>query len=188
MSPFEYVSVLISLILGLGITLILSGIARLIKHSSELRIFWPYLIWIGLVFVLHLHEWWEVYYLRTRTSWNLPIFLFVVLYPILLFILANLLFPLKWSKEIDLKEFYFRICGKFFFFVVCLSIVSILQNLSLYNLSLLEQPVQLSVLVTFSTLLFWKTQKVAIHTIVAIVFLVVLIGSLIFTSETLIIQ
>lgn len=188
MSPFEYVSVLISLILGLGITFILTGIARMIKHERSLRIFWPYLIWIGLVFVLHLHEWWEIYYLKSRTSWNLPVFLFVVLYPILLFILANLLFPIRWNMVIDLKEFYFSICGKFFFFTICLTVVAILQNLYLHDLSLLEQPVQLSVLVSFLSLLLWKTRNVIVHTVVAIIFMMVLIGSLIFTSETLVIK
>jgi len=53
MSPFEYVIVLISIILGLGITLVLTGIAELIRKWNAIKIFWPYLIWIGLVFVLH---------------------------------------------------------------------------------------------------------------------------------------
>lgn len=59
MTPFEYVSVLISLILGLGLSLILTDAARLIKRWSKISLFGPYLIWIALVYILRIHEWWE---------------------------------------------------------------------------------------------------------------------------------
>src|SRR5687768_12309249 len=107
MSPFEYIIVLISIILGLGITLVLTGIAELIRRWNTVKIFWPHFIWIGLVFVLHIHEWWVTYELKSITVWSLPTFLFVVLYPIVLFILANILFPTKWKKEqVNLREYY----------------------------------------------------------------------------------
>ncbi|QOI98670.1 MAG: hypothetical protein HRU69_14785 [Flammeovirgaceae bacterium] len=61
MTPFEYVIVLISIILGLGITVILSGVAGLIRQWRKMAVYWPYLIWVVLVFVMHIHEWWNMY-------------------------------------------------------------------------------------------------------------------------------
>src|SRR5690606_28669352 len=113
MTPFEYVSVLISLILGLGIAVILTGLARIIKRWESVVPYGPFFIWIVLVFVLHIQEWWDTYQLMNWTSWSLTVFLFVILYPILLFILANLLFPVKWKVPLDLKTYYFTICPKF---------------------------------------------------------------------------
>jgi len=188
MTPFEYVSVLISLILGLGITLILAGVARLIKRWETISPFGPYFIWIALAFVLHIHEWWETYQFISLTSWNLPMFLFVIVYPILLFILANLLFPGRWPKSLDLKVFYFSICTKFFLFTILLSLVAILQNIFILNYTLTQQPVQLSVAVTFTLMLIWKTKNVIIHYSLALALLFLLIGSLIFTSDTLLIK
>jgi MFS superfamily sulfate permease-like transporter len=65
MSPFEYVVVLVSIIIGLGITLVLTGIAQLLREEQRVKLFWPYLIWIGLVFVMHIHEWWITYQLKS---------------------------------------------------------------------------------------------------------------------------
>ena len=56
MSPFEYVSVLVSIIYGLGITLILTGVAELIRRWKTIVPFAPFFIWIVLVFVLHVYE------------------------------------------------------------------------------------------------------------------------------------
>ena len=122
MSPFEYVIVLISIILGLGITLVLTGVAEMIKRWKTIKHFWPYQIWIALAFILHIQEWWTTYDLKSIDAWTLPSFLFVASYPILLFILANLLFPTDWLKEgLDLKEFYFDNYKKFFVCVILLA-------------------------------------------------------------------
>src|SRR5688572_17301742 len=106
MSPFEYVIVLISIILGLGITTILTGIAELIKHARPNSLYIPYSIWIVLIFVLHVQEWWISYQLKSVEIWTLQFFLLIVLYPINLYILAHLLFPAALSKEFDSKDFY----------------------------------------------------------------------------------
>ena len=189
MSPFEYVIVLISIILGLGITLVLTGFAELIRQWSSIKIFWPYLIWIVLVFVLHVHEWWETYALKSISVWNLPTFLFVVLYPILLFILANLLFPKKWKKDvIDLKDHYFKTYRTFFFFAILLDLLAVVQNITLSGYKIQDQVIHLVVLSILSFLLIKKNENVAIHSLVAVTLLVMMIVSLIVTSDSLLIQ
>ena len=185
MSPFEYVSVLISLILGLGITYILTGVAGLIKNWGKLKIYYPYIIWILLVFIMHIHEWWESYSLKSLDSWSLPLFLFTILYPIILFVLANLIFPDSWTEEnIDLKAFYFLIFPKFFFFIILLSLVSIIQNIYLLNYSLKDQIVQIIVLFLFTGLLLWRTRNTIIHFAVVLLLLILLTGSLVVTNES----
>ncbi len=189
MSPFEYVSVLISIIYGLGITLVLTGVAELIRRWKTSRPFWPYFIWIALVFVLHIYEWWEHYALRLFPSWSLPMFLFVILYPILLFILANLLFPLKWSKKgVNLKAFYFLNYPKFFLCVILLAALSIVQNIVLSNYMLQDQLVQFAILIIFSIMLIRPIQNIAVHTILAILMLITMLISLFLTRDSLIIS
>ncbi len=189
MSPFEYVSVLISIIYGLGITLVLTGVAELISRWKTIVPFLPYFIWIALVFVLHIYEWWEHYALRSISSWSLPLFLFVILYPILLFILANLLFPTKWSKKgIDLKEFYFATYSKFFLGTIFLAALAIIQNVFLEGYKLQDQFVQIIVLAVFSSLLIWRTKNVVIHTLIACIMLLFMLASVIYTSDTLLVQ
>lgn len=189
MSPFEYVSVLISIIYGLGITLILTGVAELIRRWKRIIPFLPYFIWIALVFILHVYEWWEHYSLRLFPSWNLPTFLFVILYPILLFILANLLFPMKWPRKgIDLKKFYFATYSKFFLWTILLAILAIVQNIFLEGYKLNDQFIQIIVVIVFSTLLIWRTTNVVVHTLVALIMLLFMLAIIIYTSDTLLVQ
>lgn len=189
MTPFEYVIVLVSIILGLGITLVLTGIAQLIREEQPVKFFWPYLIWIGLVFVMHIHEWWITYQLRSTVSWNLPTFLFIILYPILLFILANLLFPNSWEKyDRNTKQFYFIIYQKFFGCAILLVVLSVLQNVLLSGLPLSEQFVHLIVFVTLIVMLIAKPVSIVVHTAVAVFLLLLLVASLIVERDSLLIQ
>lgn len=189
MSPFEYVIVLISIIIGLGITLVLTGIAQLIREEPRVKFFYPYLVWIGLVFVLHIHEWWITYQLKSTVSWKLPTFLFIILYPILLFILANLLFPDSWEKyNRNMKQFYFTIYQKFFGCAILLVALSILQNILLSGLPLSAQFVHLIVLATLVVMLIAKPVSVVAHTVVAVFLLLLLVASLIVERNSLLIQ
>lgn len=129
-SAFEYVTVLISIILGLGITQILTGIADLVHQSKRVKIYGPHLLWVLIVLVLHVQEWWVTFDLRTFAPWRLPIFLFVMIYPIILFILARLLFPFGIQEGIiDLKEFYYENYRKIFLFGIILSVLALLDSI-----------------------------------------------------------
>src|SRR5687767_1802176 len=114
MTPFEYVIVLISIILGLGITTILTGVAELIKHTQSRRLYTPYIIWIVLIFVLHIQDWWVSYKLKSVGVWTLHSFLLIIIYPINLYILAHLLFPAQLSKDFDSKTFYLTFYPRLF--------------------------------------------------------------------------
>jgi len=130
MAPFEYVTVLISIILGLGITQIVTGLADLIHQWDRVKVYWPHLLWIFLIFFLHIQEWWATYELRDFTSWRLTTFFFVILYPIILFILAKLLFPFGNNDGvIDLKKFYFENFRRIFGWSIVLIVFALLTNI-----------------------------------------------------------
>ncbi len=79
-SPFEYVIVLTSIILGMGITQIVSGLASIIHRWEKVKIYWPHLLLVILVFFIHIQEWWAAYDMRKYEYWRLPTFLFIILY------------------------------------------------------------------------------------------------------------
>ena len=62
MSTFEYAMVLISIIIGLGITHILSSLGsavhRLQHHGRSLRIEINYLVWVAFIFTWLVQFWW----------------------------------------------------------------------------------------------------------------------------------
>ena len=46
MQMFEYIIVLISIVIGLALTHLMQGIAGLIQHPERSRVWWVHLVWI----------------------------------------------------------------------------------------------------------------------------------------------
>ena len=93
MSPFDYLSVLLSIILGLGITQLLTGVGRLIQARDRVRVYWPALAWVGVLLLVHVQTWWTTFEMRERADWHFFAFLVVLLQPIVLYLLAALVLP-----------------------------------------------------------------------------------------------
>jgi hypothetical protein len=178
-SPFEYIIILISIILGMGITQILSGVAGMILRWDQVKPYWPHMIWVLLLFVFHIQEWWVTYELRTYQYWRLPVFLFIILYPVNLYILAKILFPLRWSGHAgDMREFYFQNCRKIFLFILSLSLLSIANNLLISGASWKDQWVQSLVALIAALVVFFDLRQERVHKIVVIFLLLTTIAAL----------
>ena len=179
MTPFEYVTVLISIILGLGITQIVTGVADIIHQWEKMRLYWPHALWILLVFVMHIHEWWNTYELKQHQSWHLVSFLFLILYPILLFVLARILFPFgAMETQTDFKDFYFRNYRKFFLMVSILVVLAILQDIFIAGRDWLDQLPKLIIPITLSGIAIAKSKAETLHKIIVVLLLAVFIGSM----------
>ena len=157
--------VLISLILGLGISQILVGVTNLLKKSNRVIFYIPHLICIIVVFIIHVQEWWINYeYSRKIMEWRFSVFFFLVVYPILLYIMARLLFPLRLSaKSIDLREFYLQHYRKFFLFGFLMSLISIPQNWFLLDVPIKDQINQILITAILFIPMVFKTRKDWVH-------------------------
>ena len=90
---FEYVSVLTSVIVGLGVAHLLQGVARLVQHPSRTRIYWAHLVWVFFMFFTAIFWWWYEFGLASVDTWTLQLYLFVLSYAVLLYLMCALLFP-----------------------------------------------------------------------------------------------
>lgn len=179
-SAFEYVTVLISIILGLGVTQILTGIADLVHQNERVKVYAPHLVWVFLLLVLHVQEWWVTFQLRSYGPWRLPVFLFILLYPVVLFILARLLFPFGFNEGvIDLKKFYFENYRRIFLFGAMLAFLSILDNLFIRNFDFLGLIAQSTVLILLTTMAIVKITRPWLHQTVAAFMFILLTLSII---------
>lgn len=189
MSPFEYIIVLISIILGLGITTILTGIADWIKHYRNSTLYSPYIIWIVIVFIMHIHEWWECYQLKSITAWQLPLFLFVILYPIVLYVLAHLLFPKHGEGErFDSRRYYFERYPAFFICALIGAILSVIHNLTIENLRPKDQIIQFVLIAVITSTLLSRTKRHTVHMCIALGLLLMLIVALVWSRDMLLVS
>src|SRR5256885_7440750 len=79
MGAFEYLSVLNSIILALGMTRVLAGVGEMLQARSRHRIYWVHVIWIVNLFLYLVLAWWIFYRWRDQQPWNFYLFLFVLI-------------------------------------------------------------------------------------------------------------
>lgn len=130
MDAFSYLSVLISIILGLAVTQVLQGFRGLMLARSRVHGYWPCIVWAVLVLVIAAQEWWAMYGLRVRTTshWTFPDFGFVLLQTVPLYLLAGLVLPDVGSEPgVDLRDHYYAHHRWFFSLLVLLVLIGVFR-------------------------------------------------------------
>jgi hypothetical protein len=108
MSTEEYLSVLVSIVIGLGISHVLSGVGNLLVDRARVRFYWVWGVVVALTFLAHVQFWWSTFGLGEGVVGNFFGFLFFLLTPIALFLMAVLTLPdFEEEGEIDLRRHYF---------------------------------------------------------------------------------
>jgi hypothetical protein len=114
-TPFEHLSVLISIVIGLGITHLLMSAHRLVQARERVRPYWLSLLWAGLIFISQVEWWWASFSFRQQMEWNFFYFLFVLVSPVALYLAAAFVLPeVEPGQTYDLREYYYRTRGWFF--------------------------------------------------------------------------
>jgi hypothetical protein len=132
MSDFDYLSVLISIVLGLGITNILSGFGGMIRNRGRIIPYWPLSITLTTLFLIHVQTWWTMFGLRYMHHWNFAIFLMVLAQPVFLFLASALVTPdFSEPGRIDLREGFFRERRWFYATLVLLIFISLLRPIAI---------------------------------------------------------
>jgi hypothetical protein len=90
---FNYLSVVTSIILGLGLGHLLIGCARLIHVRESLSAFWLYVGWVVLLLPVYVTYWWAFWDYRKQVIWTFWGFFFLLIGPIGLYLITSLLLP-----------------------------------------------------------------------------------------------
>jgi hypothetical protein len=131
MGAFEYLSVLISIVLGLGITHLLMGFGRWVEGRSEFHAFGPSLAWAGFLLLVHIQTWWTMFGYTHHLEWTFLQFVVVLLQPMVLFLMTLLVFPSSDARRQDLRENFLHQRRWFFGLLMVLLAVSIGKDLVL---------------------------------------------------------
>lgn len=185
MDSFTYLSVFISLILGLGVTHLLTGLAALIRSRSEVKLWWPTPLWMATTFLIQVQTWWAMFTLRTIQQWSFAAFLIVLLQPIAIFMMAALIVPRTASGQtVDLRDDYFRESHWFFSALLLALAASLAKNLILTGS--LPETRNLGAHIVFIgiSIAALVSRSVRVHLILALVGLALLSGyiALLFTT------
>lgn len=161
MDAFSYLSVLLSVILGLAIQQVLQGYRALALNRKRVTLYWPSLAWSGMVLLMVAQHWWASFDLTGRTDWSFADFAAILIQTALIYMLAALVLPdMPADQPLDLKAHYFR--ERIAFFGVAAAIIcwSILRELILEGR--LPEPVNLAFHLLFlvlSLIAAWRTNE-----------------------------
>ena len=132
MDAFSYLSVLLSIILGLAITQILKGMRGLALARARVIVYGPTLGWAALLMLICVQGWWSMFGLREVAVWTFPKFAIVLLQTITTYMLAALVLPDFFGDEVtDLHEHYFAHRRLFFGLFMLALLISLAKDLVL---------------------------------------------------------
>jgi hypothetical protein len=130
MDEFGYLSVLLSLIIGLAIAQLLQGFRGMALARSRVRLYPPTVAWSATLLLIAVQTWWSMFGLREKQSWSFLEFAVVLAQTILLYMLAGLALPdFVGDQEIDLGAHYHRHRRLLFGVAIATALVSLTKDL-----------------------------------------------------------
>ena len=117
MTHFEYISVIVSVILGLGIVRLLGSLDQVFSAQR----YWPHALWVVTIFWMQVQNWWAFWGMRT-VEFNVLLYSVWIGFASLLY-LTTVSLTNRESSDVAWKEhFYAR--RKWFFTIVMLSLTT----------------------------------------------------------------
>ena len=93
MEIFNYVMVLGSVVIGLAITHLLQGAARIVQHPRRYNAYWVHLVWAAYIFEYAALWWWYEFGFSGRPNWTFALYGFILLYSVTIYFTCAILFP-----------------------------------------------------------------------------------------------
>jgi hypothetical protein len=103
---FTHVRVLVGVVLGLGLTRILAGLAKLMQHPSHKKLYATHLIWVTVVLLSAVEFWWFELELARIQPWPFELFVFVLVYAFLFYLMATLLIPDEINEYASYEDYF----------------------------------------------------------------------------------
>lgn len=131
MDSFSYLSVLLSIIIGLAITQVLQGLRALMLTRETARLYAPSLIWAFLLLLIATQMWWSSFGLADQREWTFGLYGLILLQMGLFYLASGLVLPDLRPDDINLEADYF--CNRRWFFglLAGATVASILKDVAL---------------------------------------------------------
>jgi hypothetical protein len=174
MEFFNYVMVLASVIIGLAVTHLLQGVAKLIQHPEREKLYWVHLLWVALMFLNALFLWWWEYQLSTVHHWTFELYVFVLSFAVVLYLICAVLMPSELGSYATYRAYFYSRRRWIFGLLLLFSMMDLVDTAvkGWTHLLSLGWP-YLTVVATRSALLLgaMKTRNARFHGVVVVLFI-----------------
>lgn len=93
MSEFEFISVLISMVVGLAITHVLGGLAQAVHERRQAPLDQIHMVWTAVVSLNLVLNWWVLFSWREHQVWSFTLFLSLMVWVVALYLPVVFLYP-----------------------------------------------------------------------------------------------
>lgn len=131
MDSFSYLSVLLSIIIGLSVTQVLQGFRALMLSRETAKLYMPSLIWAILLLLIAAQMWWSAFGLHDHEDWTFGLYGLILLQMALFYLASGLVLPDLTPDRIDLEADYFRNRQWFFGLLAATAVTSVLKDVVL---------------------------------------------------------
>lgn len=174
MSLFEFLMVLVSIIVGLGIAEVLTGIARLIRCRGSIQGYWVHSVLVIAIFFALLQQWWEVWGLRVTPEWTFLGLVMMLTGPVGLFLIAHLLFPEPMQGE-NLRAYYHGAMRPVWWLAALTVVLATLFRPLIFAQDLFSAPNVTSFVLFFGFIALATSRRSVLHAILVPVFLLLVV-------------
>ena len=125
MSEFEFLAVMMSIIFGLALTHVLSGVMRALfkREYDQAR-----LVWSAFACLIMVLNWWTFFVWSDQEYWSFGIFLALVIWAVGHYVLANTLYPPGYTDELRFSDIRWRVHTAFVFTVTMDIVVTAIRG------------------------------------------------------------
>jgi hypothetical protein len=170
---FSYLSVLLSIILGLAVQQVLQGYRSLILSRQRISFYAPPLIWSVIMLAMVAQHWWASFGLAGRSEWSFGLFATILIQTALIYMMAAIVLPdVPADERVDLRDHYYREAPAFFGLGAATVVWSLFRDYMLYGG--LPRPADLGFHLTFiaMSLTAALVKRPRVHEVLALLMIV----------------
>jgi len=128
MKAFEFVLIVVSLIVGLALTEFATGVADMIRTLHRAHFYWAHIILIAYGFISCLTYWTTIHKLRRVNRWSVFHIAIVLMSGLLFFISTRIVFPDRDTFDLDYEKYFNDQVSTIFIMVILYIIFYMLES------------------------------------------------------------
>ncbi|MDP6640351.1 MAG: hypothetical protein QF817_04710 [Candidatus Poseidoniaceae archaeon] len=170
MSPFEFVTIFCSLILGLALTHIFRGVSDLYEIRERVKTYWLNSLWVVTVIMWSIFSWWGLWELSIiLEDWHYSQYWFLMMNLSSIYFFTTLVLP-KATDEgiIDLEAHYFSVHKAFFSIVAFSLFTTVAVNYSLFGKPMISDMTIMPFIVGCAAVVAAFTESELYHKIIGV--------------------
>jgi len=106
MTTFEFLSVLVSIVIGFGLTHLLGGLGHAYHFRRVSKMDAVHVAWTITVFFVLVLNWWVFLLWRDIDDWSFSDFFMIILWTTSMYVMALALYPPKLSEDVNYRTLF----------------------------------------------------------------------------------